>query len=67
VGLDDVLIFLFRRVVFAVGVGLLAYGLVAGLATRISRDGPTFTGWGAALIALVIPFPALWRHWPVRR
>ena len=64
---EDVLVFLFRRAVFALGAGLLTYGLVAALATRTSRDGPFMAGWGAGLIALVVPFPALWRHWPTRR
>ena len=64
---EDVLMYLFRRAVFALGVGLLAAGLVAGFATRATyRDSYMLAGWGAALIALVVPFPALWRHWPKR-
>ena len=63
---EDVLMFLFRRAVFALGVGLLTFGLVAGFASGSYRDSASMAGWGAALIALVVPFPAMWRHWPKR-
>ena len=69
---DTVLVFLwltslFRRVVFALRVGFLTYGLVAGFADRIYRENLEFAAWGAGLIALVLPFPAGWRHRPTRR
>jgi hypothetical protein len=66
-GVDDLLIGLFRRAVFAVGVGLLTAGLIMAFGTQRYRDANEFAGWGAALVALVVPFPALWRHWPRRR
>ncbi|MDB5297512.1 MAG: hypothetical protein JWO31_3495 [Phycisphaerales bacterium] len=64
---EDVMMFLFRRAVFALGVGLLVSGLVAGWGRRVYNDNYAFAGWGAALIALVVPFPAMWRHSPRRR
>lgn len=66
VPIEDVMLFLFRRAVFALGVGLLTFGLVTAFATRSYRDSSAFADWGAALVALVVPFPAMWRHWPKR-
>lgn len=47
-----------RQVVFAVGLGLLLYGVTSALARVNLRDAPVFAGWGAAIAGLAIP---LWR------
>jgi hypothetical protein len=49
-----------RRLLFAVGVGIFCAGVAGGL----WRDDTVFiaAGWGAGLIALVVPFPALSRR-----
>lgn len=64
VAVDRVVTMLLRRVVFAGGVGLFVFGMVTAFAERSVRDAPEAAGWGAALIALVVPFPALWDYLP---
>ena len=59
----DILAMLFRRVVFAIGAGLLVAGVVEAFGER-RGDASMMAGWGAGLIALVVPFPAMWRYWP---
>ena len=59
----DVVAMLIRRFLFAVGVGLLVSGLVEAFGQR-RGDAAVMAGWGAALVALVVPFPGLWRYWP---
>jgi hypothetical protein len=44
-----------RRLVFALGVGLLAGGLVEGFGNR-GGDAAGLAGWGSGLVALVVPF-----------
>ncbi len=48
-----------RRLVFALGLGLLATGIVQAWAGVDMRDAPYFAGWGAGLIGLTLP---LWRR-----
>jgi hypothetical protein len=57
-GPDAPLLRALRQVVFAIGLGLLLYGLTSGLARVNLRDAPLFAGWGAALVGLATP---LWR------
>jgi hypothetical protein len=47
-----------RQVVFAVGLGLLAFGLVSAWVGISPRDAPYFAGWGAFFVGLSTP---LWR------
>ena len=44
-----------RRLVFALGVGLLAGGLVEAFGHR-GGDAAGLAGWGSGLVALVVPF-----------
>ena len=60
----DVIAMVLRRTLFALGVGLLVGGLVLAFGERRGGDPEVMAGWGAALIALVVPFPAMWRYWP---
>jgi hypothetical protein len=60
----DVVAMLIRRALFALGAGLLVAGLVEAFGTRRGGDAAVMAGWGAALVALVVPFPAMWRYWP---
>ena len=53
-----------RRLVFALGLGLLTTGVVQVWAGVDMRDAPYFAGWGAGLIALTLP---LWRQTDARR
>ena len=55
----DVLAIVIRRLVFAVGVGMLTYGVVYGLANPRREDPATVAGIGAGLVALVVPFRKL--------
>jgi hypothetical protein len=55
----DKLLHVGRRLVFAVGVGLLMYGVGDGFGSR-RGNAPAFMGWGAALAALVMPWG--WRR-----
>ena len=53
----------FRRLVLAVGAGLLAAGLVEAIDdSRYGGDAQYTAGWGAALIVLVVPWPRLLRR-----
>jgi hypothetical protein len=61
--LRDIIAMLVRRVLFALGAGLLVTGLVEAFGQG-RGDASAFAGWGAGLIALVVPFPAMWRYWP---
>src|SRR5687768_4068085 len=47
-----------RRLVFALGVGLLFGGLVEAFGNR-GGDAATLAGWGSGLVALVVPFRKL--------
>jgi hypothetical protein len=42
---------------------LLVTGLVEAFGER-RGDASVMAGWGATLVALVVPFPGLWRYWP---
>ena len=48
---------IFRRLVFTVGMGLFFYGFGNGWVRFHVPDVGTFMGWGAALIALAVPWP----------
>ena len=62
---EAIVVAVFRRIVFAAGVGLLVTGAVGAFSDRPSyNDSMYFAGWGAALVALVVPFPALSRWRP---
>lgn len=51
----DPLLRIGRRLVFALGLGLLSYGVVAGLSGVDRGDAPTMAGWGGGLIGLAFP------------
>jgi hypothetical protein len=55
----DVLAIVIRRLVFAVGVGMLTYGVVYSIASPRREDPATVAGVGAGLVALVVPFRKL--------
>jgi hypothetical protein len=55
----DVLAIVIRRLVFAVGVGMLTYGVVYAIADARREDPATIAGMGAGLVALVVPFRKL--------
>src|SRR5829696_7577611 len=55
----DVLIVSIRRLVFAVGVGMLAGGFVYAIADTRRDDPATLAGIGAGMVALVVPFRKL--------
>ena len=57
-GPDDPLLRALRQVVFAVGLGLLMYGITSAVARVNLRDAPLFAGWGATFVGLATP---LWR------
>ena len=57
-GPDHPLLRALRQVVFAVGLGLLMYGVTSAFARVNLRDAPVFAGWGAAFVGLATP---LWR------
>ena len=57
-GPDDPILRAIRQVVFAVGLGLLMYGLTSAIGRVNLRDAPLFAGWGAAFVGLATP---LWR------
>src|SRR5687767_12622238 len=48
-----------RRLIFAIGVGLLTAGVVNALAEARRDDPATLAGIGAGMIALVVPFRKL--------
>ena len=58
VGPEDPLLRALRQVVFAVGLGLLMYGVTSAWARVNLRDAPLYAGWGAAIVGLSTP---LWR------
>ena len=58
VGPDSPLLRALRQVVFALGLGLLSYGVTSAIARVDLRDAPLFAGWGAAFVGLATP---LWR------
>ena len=57
-GPDAPLLRALRQVVFALGLGLLSYGVTSAIARVNLRDAPLFAGWGAAFVGLATP---LWR------
>ena len=57
-GPDAPLLRALRQVVFALGLGLLSYGVTSAIARVNLRDAPLFAGWGAAFVGLSTP---LWR------
>ena len=57
-GPDDPLLRVIRQIVFAVGLGLLLYGVTSAIARVYVRDAPLYAGWGAAFVGLATP---LWR------
>lgn len=57
-GPDHPLLRVLRQIVFAVGLGLLMYGITSAWARVNVRDAPFFAGWGAAFVGLATP---LWR------
>src|SRR5688572_14385958 len=59
VDFGDVLIIVIRRLVFAVGVGLLVAGLVHGFGEGNDDDAAALAGVGAGMVALVVPFRKL--------
>jgi len=48
-----------RRLAFAVGLGLLAAGLVDGFAEHERSEAMALAGWGAAFVGLCIPLGRL--------
>jgi hypothetical protein len=56
---DHIAVRIARRIVFALGCALLAIGLVSAWSGVQRNDAPYFAGWGAGLVALVVP---LWRR-----
>ena len=44
-----------RRIVFALGLGLLAFGLTCAIGGVYTRDAPYFAGWGAGFVGLAVP------------
>ena len=54
-----VLALILRRLIFAVGVGLLAAGIADAIANDRRSDAPTLAGVGAGMVALVVPFRKL--------
>ena len=58
----DAMLHVFRRIVFAAGVGLFVYGGANVWMRFEMKDAADFMGWGAALVALTAPWG--WRRRP---
>ena len=50
-----------RRLIFAIGCGLLAFGVISVWGSVNRTDAPYCAAWGAGLIALTVPG---WRRTP---
>ena len=57
-GPDDPILRALRQVVFAIGAGLMVFGITSAIAHDGNRDAAYYAGWGAGFIALATP---LWR------
>src|SRR4051812_24351217 len=61
---EEILFAVLRRVVLAVGAGLLVAGITGGIFKGHS-DSPAYAGIGAFLIVMVLPLGQWWRRWQV--
>jgi hypothetical protein len=57
-GPDDPILRALRQVVFAIGAGLMVFGITSAIAHDGNRDAAYYAGWGAGFVALATP---LWR------
>jgi hypothetical protein len=57
-GPDDPILRALRQVVFAIGAGLMLFGITSAVAHDGNRDAAYYAGWGAGFVALATP---LWR------
>jgi hypothetical protein len=57
-GPDDPVLRALRQVLFAIGAGLMLFGITSAIAHDGDRDAAYYAGWGAGFVALATP---LWR------